>query len=121
MHIMRELALEQQERLMGALINTAGREKGAGMGGHVHELAVQISDLNQWIREFDKGNLDFNRWAEITHAAGFYWDAWYEWYTREFSTPLEPLFNFSIDEWCKLGGMSGIAEILRQLEQEVVF
>ncbi len=112
MHILRDLALEQQQRLLEALTMTAGREKGAGIGGHVYELAAQISAFNQWIRDFDKGNLDFNEWARITHAAGFYWDAWYEWYSREFSTPLEPLFNFSIDEWCKLGGFSGIAAIL---------
>jgi len=113
MHILREMALEQQQRLMDAMVMTAGREKGAGVGGHVYELATQISALNQWIRLFDSGVLDFNRWAEITHQAGFYFDEWYDWYQREYSTPHEALFNVSIDEWCKLGGMAGIEEVLR--------
>jgi hypothetical protein len=113
MNILRELAIEQQQRLMAALTMTAGREKGAGVGGHVHTLAMQISNLNAWVRAYDHQQGTFNAWAKITHEAGFYWDEWYEWYTREYSTPLEPLFNFSIDEWCKLGGLSGIASILQ--------
>lgn len=112
MEILRELAIEQQQRLMAALTLTAQREKGAGMGGHAHTLAVQISNLNAWIRAYDNQQGTFTRWAQITQEAGFYWDEWYEWYTREYSTPIETLFNFTVDEWCKLGGVAGIADIL---------
>ena|SRR5258705_10086140 len=113
MHILRDLALEQQQRLLDALTMTAGREKGAGVGGHVYQIAVSVSALNQWVRGFDNGNLNFDQWAKVTHEAGFCFDEWYDWYQREYSAPLEPLFNFSIDEWRKLGGMSGIEEILK--------
>lgn len=113
MHILREMALEQQQRLLDALIMTAGREKGAGVGGHAYQLSASIGALNKWIRGFDDGNLDFNTWASVTHEGGRNFDEWYDWYQREYSTPLEPLFNFTIDEFLKLGGLTGIMDILR--------
>lgn len=58
------------------------------------------------------GSTDFNEWDALTTEAGRTFDEWYDWYEREYSTPLEPLFNFTIDEFRALGGLSGIEEIL---------
>lgn len=58
------------------------------------------------------GNTDFAAWTDLINEAGRTFDEWYDWQQREYSTPHEALFNFSIDEWCKLGGLSGIAETL---------
>lgn len=117
MHILRELALEQQQRLMDALVMTAGREKGAGVGGYVYNLSASIGALNKWIRGFDADNLDFNTWAQVSTEAGRVFDEWYDWFQREYSTPHEPLFGFSIDEFCTIGGLTAIEEILANSEQ----
>lgn len=78
-------------------------------GGSKIELPRLVARLAMMRRQ---SQIDFNAWVELTNEAGRTFDEWYDWYQREYSTPLETLFNFTIDEWCKLGGVAGIAEIL---------
>jgi hypothetical protein len=105
---LRQLALEQQQRLMEALTLTAGREKGAGMGGFVYQLAQQVSVLNQWLRGFDNGVCVFSEWAAITQEAAFYWDEWYDWYSRFYTRREGMIDGLSLDDMRELGGLEQI-------------
>lgn len=114
----RQMAVDQQRRLMEALTLTAGREKGAGMGGFVYQLAQQVSALNQWLRDYDNGRCVPIEWATVTDEAGFVWLEWYDWYTRFYTRRDELLCGSSLDEWSSLGGLENIGLMLRQIEAE---
>lgn len=92
------------ERFQAALALSASRGR---YKGDVPRLVARLATMRR------QSNIDFNAWVELTNEAGRTFDEWYDWYRREYSTPLEVFFNFSIDEWCMLGGLSGIAETLR--------
>jgi hypothetical protein len=114
--LLRQLVFEQQQRLMEALTLTAGREKGAGMGGYVYQLAQQVSILNQWLRAFDNGIMDFTEWAKITQEAGFYWMEWYDWYSRFYTRTEGMIDGISLNQLHELGGLEKIGLACRIIE-----
>ncbi len=116
--LLRKLASDQQQRLMEALTLTAGREKGAGIGGYVYQLAQQVSALNQWLRAFDNGVVDFMKWTAITQEASFYWSEWYDWYTRFYTRRDGMNDGLSLDDLVALGGMENIGLMLHSIEAE---
>lgn len=114
----RQMAVDQQQRLMEALTLTAGREKGAGMGGFVYQLAQQVSALNQWLRDCDNGRCIPIEWAAVTDEAGFVWSEWYDWYTRFYTRRNDTLDDLSIDDLVELGGLEKIGLMLQEIEAE---